>query len=143
VATRKQRKRSQKERRHEYETVWVDGEGNDLEEPPDDAPAPSPERRSNGGKSQQKSQQKGSSRPTRAPKAPSWSRATKRALLLGAAVFAFVALTGHGKNGSHAYLSALYPALLFAALFIPYIYGIERFTYRRWERKTAEQPKKR
>ena len=30
----------QKERRHEYETVWVDGEGNELEEPPDDAPAP-------------------------------------------------------------------------------------------------------
>ena len=26
----------QKERRHEYETVWVDAEGNELEEPPDD-----------------------------------------------------------------------------------------------------------
>src|SRR5438067_1310697 len=40
MPTRKQRRRAQKERRHEYETVWVDDEGNELEEPPEDAVAP-------------------------------------------------------------------------------------------------------
>ncbi len=36
MATRKQRKRMQKERRHEYENVWVDPDGNELEEPPEE-----------------------------------------------------------------------------------------------------------
>jgi len=55
MATRKQRKRSQKERRHEYETVWVDAEGNELEEPPDDLVEPAPrQKRANGQKPQQK-----------------------------------------------------------------------------------------
>ena len=39
MPSRKQRKRVQKGRRHEYETVWVDSEGNELDEPPDDLPA--------------------------------------------------------------------------------------------------------
>src|SRR4051812_49710693 len=37
------RSRALKERRHEYETVWVDSEGNELEEPPEEASA-APER---------------------------------------------------------------------------------------------------
>jgi ferric-dicitrate binding protein FerR (iron transport regulator) len=138
MPTRKQRKRIQKERRHEYETVWVDGEGNELDEPPEDATATRSERRSDG----RKPQQRRSSRAPRIPQPPSWRRAAKRALLLGAAVFAFVALTVHTKNGQNKYTSAAYAAVLFAALFIPYIYGIERFTYRRYQRKESEQPKK-
>src|SRR5438128_1160456 len=138
MPTRKQRKRIQKDRRHEYETVWVDGEGNELEEPPDDAPASPRERRSDG----RKPQQQRSSRAPRVPQPPSWRRAGKRALLLGAAVFAFVALTVHTKGGQNKYVSAAYAAVLFAGIFIPYIYGIERFTYRRYQRKMAEQPKK-
>src|SRR5436853_5270123 len=97
MPTRKQRKRVQKGRRHEYETVWVDGEGNELEEPPDDAPASPRERRSDGGKPQQK----GTARPGRVPQPPSWRRAGKRALLLGAAVYLFVVLAVHPKNGEN------------------------------------------
>ncbi len=138
MPTRKQRKRIQKERRHEYETVWVDGEGNVLEEPPDEALPTPRERRSDGRKPQQ---QRGGRAP-RVPQPPSWSRAAKRALLLGAAVFAFVALTAHAKSGQSKYVSALYAAALFGVIFVPYIYGIERFTYRRYQRKMSEQPKK-
>lgn len=141
MPTRKQRKRIQKERRHEYETVWVDGEGNELDEPPDDAPASPREHRSDGRKPQQRPQQR-SSRAARVPQAPSWRRAGKRALVLGAAVFAFVALTGQTKSGQNKYFSAAYAAVLFAGLFIPYLYWIERFTYRRYQRRMGEQPKK-
>src|SRR5881227_1030877 len=116
MPTRKQRKRALKGRRHEYETVWVDGEGNELEEPPDDATATQLERPSDG----RKPQQKRSSRAPRIPQPPSWRRAGKRALLLGAAVFAFVALTVHTKSGQNKYLSGAYAAVLFAGLFIPY-----------------------
>jgi|SRR5579871_5069699 len=139
MATKKQRKRSQKERRHEYETVWVDGEGNELEEPPEDVVSAPRERRSDGRKPQQKDAKQRTARAPRVPQPPSWRRSGKRAVLLGAAVFAFVAITVHPKGGQSKYISAAYAAALFAALFIPYIYGIERFTYRRYQRKQAEQ----
>ena len=45
MPTRKQRRRAQKERRHEYETVWVDAEGNELDEPPEEELAATPAKR--------------------------------------------------------------------------------------------------
>src|SRR5438105_4006052 len=69
MPTRKQRRRAQKGRRHEYETVWVDGEGNELEEPPEElvaAPA-----RTDGAKPKSKAtrEQRGG-RPVRVPPPP-------------------------------------------------------------------------
>ena len=132
MPTRKQRKRSQKERRHEYETVWVDSEGNELEEPPDDAPAPVRER-SDGRKPQQKRTSQRSSRATRAPQAPSWRRSIRRSLILGAVFLVVFAMLQGPVVG-------LVLAAFYAALFIPFTYYIDRFAYRRWERN---QPKKR
>jgi hypothetical protein len=139
VATRKQRKRSQKERRHEYETVWVDSEGNELEEPPEDAPARTPAQRD--AKPQQKRPQQRSSRATREPLPPSWRRASKRAVMLGAVIFALFAILQ--KGGKAGYVSALLLAVMYTALFIPFTYYVDRFSYRRWQRRIAEQPKKR
>jgi hypothetical protein len=138
VATRKQRKRTQKERRHEYETVWIDAEGNESEEPPDDAPA----KASRDTKPQQKRPQPRSSRATREPLPPSWRRAGKRAVLLGVVIFVLFALltAKHGKSG---YVSALLLAVLYTALFVPFTYYVDRFAYRRWQRRTGEQPKRR
>ena len=138
MATRKQRKRTQKERRHEYETVWVDAEGNELEEAPDDAP----ERAPRDAKAQQKRPQQRSPRATREPHPPSWRRAGKRAVLLGAVIFVLFALL-NSKHGNSAYVSALLLAVLYTALFIPFTYYVDRFAYSRWQRKAAEQPKKR
>jgi hypothetical protein len=47
MPTRKQRRRAEKGRRHEYETVWVDAEGNELDEPPDELVA-APDKREPG-----------------------------------------------------------------------------------------------
>jgi len=139
MPSRKQRKRAQKERRHEYETVWVDAEGNELEEPPDDAPEPATRDR----KARPKRPERGQPRTTRPPLPPSWRRAAKRALILGATIFAFVALTARSKEGQHEYASAAFLAVVSTALFTPYMWGIDRFLYRRWERKQAGVPKKR
>jgi hypothetical protein len=141
MATKKQRKRSQKERRHEYETVWVDGEGNDLEEPPDDASAPARSTNKADSKGKQRPQQR-SSRAGRTPLPPSWRRAAKRAGLLGVVIFVLFAILG-SKGGKHNYVSALLLAVLYTALFVPFTYYVDRFAYNRWQRKTAEQPKKR
>jgi hypothetical protein len=141
MATKKQRKRSQKERRHEYETVWVDAEGNDLEEPPDDVPAASRERGANGRKPQQKQAQQ--SRATRAPLPPSWHRATKRALLLGGFILVVMYFLNAKATAGSRVLGAIEISVLYTALFIPFTYYVDRFTYNRWQRKMAEKPAKR
>ena len=133
MPTRKQRKRSQKERRHEYETVWVDSEGNELDEPPDDAPPPAPRERRPDGK---KPQQKRSSAAARTPMPPDWRRAARRSLILGAVIFVFFALvTGP--------LGAFVLAILYTGLFIPFTYYLDRFAYSRYLKKVGQQPKKR
>jgi hypothetical protein len=142
MATRKQRKRMEKERRHEYETVWVDSEGNELEEPPDDVATPARERRPDAKKPEQKRTQQSSSRATRTPLPPSWRRAAKRAVLLGVVIFVLFAILG-SRGGKNQYASALLLAILYTVLFIPFTYYVDRFAYRRWQRKTAGQPKKR
>jgi len=139
MPTRKQRRRTAKEKRHEYETVWVDSEGNVLEEPPEDVVERPPKPTRNGGSAHQAAT-KGSARPQqrgarggRAPQPPSWQRAGKRALLLGAVVFALFYMTG-GKSGNRL-PTALALAVLYTALFVPFTYAIDRFAYTRWERR--------
>jgi hypothetical protein len=142
MPTRKQRKRIQKERRHEYETVWVDAEGNELEEPPDDAPAAARERRSDARKPQAKRSQPTSAHGRPAPPPPSWRRSARRSLILGVLIFAVFAVLST-KGGKHQYGSSLAVAVLYTALFIPFTYYIDRFAYRRAQRRASEQPKKR
>ena len=124
----------EKERRHEYETVWVDDEGNELEEPPDDEPAPARDRRPNGKKSQQKRPQQRQTRATRPPTPPSWRRSIKRSLMLGALMVVVVYLFNSKAKGSARIASSVGLAVLYTALFVPFTYYLDRFTYRRWER---------
>ena len=76
MPTRKQRRRAVKERRHEYETVWVDEEGNELDEPPEDLAA-APAKR-DGAKPKATAPQQRGGRAVRVPQPPSWRRAAKR-----------------------------------------------------------------
>jgi len=146
MPTRKQRRREQKSKRHEYEFVYVDSEGNELDEVPEEAAEPKKEReeRRNG---TAKPAQKGSQpsgrqgRALRQPPKPSWNRALKRGGMLGLVVFALFSLTAKG----HHYASVLPLALLYTVLFVPFTYYIDRFAYRRWEARqqggTAIPPK--
>ena len=140
MPTRKQRRRALKERRHEYETVWVDAEGNELEEPPEETAAAPARRDGSGSKPKPKakaSQQRGG-RPVRVPPPPSWGRAAKRALLIGVAIFLFIYLAG-SKGGGHSYARAFVTAAIYTVVFIPFQYMLDRFMYNRWQRR-AEQP---
>ena len=139
MPTRKQRRRLQKERRHEYETVWVDGEGNELEEPPEEALASRETR--NGTKPKAKAAQQRGGRAARVPPQPSWRRAIKRSLILGAVIFALFAVVG-SKKGSNSIESALLISLLYTALFVPFTFMIDRFSYNRWQRRGEAQGQK-
>lgn len=140
MPTKKQRRRAQKERRHEYETVWVDEEGNELEEPPEEFVA-APTRRDAAKPTSKAATQRGG-RPVRVPPAPSWQRAGRRALILGVVIFAVVYVLG-AKNGQHSFGAALGFAGLYTLLFIPLGYMFDRFAHNRWQRRAEQQAAKR
>jgi hypothetical protein len=140
MPSRKQRRRAQKERRHEYETVWVDAEGNELEEPPEDAVSAAAAKR-DGAKPKIQQQQRGG-RAGRVPQPPSWERAARRSLILGAVIFALFLVLG-SKSGSHNIPSALGLAGLYTLLFIPFTYFLDRFAYTRFQRRVEQQGQKR
>jgi hypothetical protein len=139
MPSRKQRRRELKAKRHEYEFVYVDAEGNELDEaPPELLEQEQKKERTNGAKAAKqpaKSSGGRGQRPTRVPPKPSWNRAFKRAAMLGAVVFALFALSA-GKAHNR-YLAGLIPAVVYTALFVPFTYYIDRFAYRRYEAKLA------
>jgi hypothetical protein len=100
------------------------------------------ERRSEARKPQQKGSQQRSSRAVRAPLPPSWRRATKRALLIGAFIFIVMYLLNGKATGRDRLLGALEITVLYTLLFIPFTYYTDRYGYRRWERKMAAEPTK-
>jgi hypothetical protein len=139
MPTRKQRRRAKKERRHEYETVWVDAEGNELDEPPEEELAATPAKRDiPKSKPKAKATQQRGGRQIRVPPPASWQRAAKRAAILGAVVFVFIYLVG-AKNGGHNPASALLLALIYTLLFVPFQFTIDRFAYNRWQRRADAQ----
>ena len=140
MPTRKQRRRSQKERRHEYETVWVDSEGNELEEAPEELVNSAPEKRTNGAKPKAKTQQQRGGRPGKVPPAPSWQRAARRSLILGVVIFVLFYILG-ARNGKHNLAGALEISIIYTALFIPFTYMIDRFAHNRWQRRAEQQGK--
>jgi hypothetical protein len=132
VPTRKQKRREAKSKRHDYEIVYVDDEGNEVEPPPE-APA------RNGAKPAAKKQAAPSARSRRrAPQPPSWQRAAKRAAILGVVVFLLFGML----NKNHNYAGAALAAVIYTALFIPFTYTLDRFAYRRWTARDQSPPKR-
>lgn len=131
MPTRKQRRREAKAKRHDYEFVYVDDEGNEVEPAPEELEAAKPDRpeRRNGAKPT--AGKKPAARGGRTPPPPTWRRSFRRAALLGIVVFFLFAVTSKGKSGGYASAAGL--ALAYTALFVPFTYAIDRFAYRRWQ----------
>jgi hypothetical protein len=143
MPTRKQRRRALKERRHEYETVWVDAEGNELDEEPEEAatPAKRDTAKRDGARSDKpkaKTAPQRGARAGRVPPQPSWGRAVKRATIFGVVIFAVFAILG-SKNGHRNYGAALAFGGIYTLIFIPFTFYIDRFSYKRWQRRDEQQ----
>jgi hypothetical protein len=147
MPTRKQRRREAKAKRHEYEFVYVDSEGHELDEPPGELEAPPKprEQHRNGAKptAAKKPAQRSKRGSGRVPQPPSWQRAVRRGGLLGVFVFVMFSFLSK-KHGTGAYVSSAGLAALYTALFIPFTFLLDRFAYRRWEAREgrAAPPKK-
>ncbi len=136
MPTRKQRRRQQKSRRHDWEYVYVDDEGNEVDVDESElTPKPAKQDRPRAGNRRNgKAQAAKVRRPRRTPQPPSWSRAIKRSAILGA-LFVVLFAFGFGKNSNVAV--ALLIGIVYATAFVPLQYLIDRITYRAFLRRQA------
>jgi hypothetical protein len=132
VPTRKQRRRQQKLRRHEYEEVYVDAEGNVVDV--DEAEKPEPSGRRNG---------RTAARPARAParagrtiQPPSWRRVLKRGLIFGPVMFILISILPGGNDIT--LLARVVNTLMLLLIFLPFSYVMDTVTYRIWLRRTGQ-----
>jgi hypothetical protein len=133
MPTRKQRRRSQKARRHEYEYVYVDDEGNEVEVDPTEL------RAERNGRREAKPQKSGA-RSTRTAgrrtiEPPSWRRATRRAAIFGPLLVVAMMLFNHNLPLSQ----QIAPAIFLLAFFIPFSYFTDSVAYRMYRKRLDRQ----
>jgi hypothetical protein len=125
MATKKQRRRRAKGQRHEWETVYVDAEGNEVETPEGEAPS------ANGRAAPTK---KAAASPSqRGAQPPSWRRVGKRGLLFAPAMFLLMTFLEPDTT----YLERAFFTLQLLAIFLPFSYVMDRMTYRMWQKRLA------
>jgi hypothetical protein len=134
MPTRKQRRRRDKDFRHDVRVFEVDDEGNEIPIAELRAKTEKPAR------AKPKGQQPRSARGMREVPPPSWERAIRRGGLMGGAmllVFLFVL-----KNGPLAQRLAI--GIFYAVAFVPLTYFVDRMAYRTYLKRIdrAAQPKK-
>lgn len=137
MATQKQRRRRAKEHRHEYDLVYVDDEGNevDVDEAESARPAKTskPPAKASGRGSARKAAPSG--RGGRSVQPPSWPRVFKRGGIFAPIFLATVLLLGGGKMS---FAAALVQTALLLAVFVPFSYFMDRIVWRQYQKRLAK-----
>ena len=130
MPTRKQRRRRAKDRRHEYEYVFVDDDGNEVDVAPED---PATERAAS---------RNGRARPAQQPNVrvqpPSWRRVGKRGLIFAPLMFVTVMFI----DTSLELWQVAVQTVWLLAIFLPFSYFMDSFMYRRHQRRAGEPAKR-
>jgi hypothetical protein len=139
MPSRKQRRRREKNFRHEYETVLLDSDG--TEHPLDDEELRSEREARAKAKQSTKTQPSKATasrggRPIREVPPPSWRRALRRGALMGGIILVFVVFVLAKKSSIGVRLGI---GLSYAVVFIPLTYWVDRVTYRSYQRRLARQ----
>ena len=136
MATKKQQRRRQKLKRHEYEEVYVDEEGNELApEVAEELVAASPAKNGKPAKAQP------TRRGGRAIEPPSWRRTGRRGLLFFPLMLLTVFLLA-GDNVTT--LGKIVQTIALMAFFLPFSYFMDTMVWRAAQRRlaSADEPKK-
>ena len=134
MPTRKQRRRNQKARRHEYEYVYLDDEGNEVPVEPSELRAEKNGQRDSkpgkgGGGGKQAAGRGAGGRRKIEP--PSWRRSARRALLFGPVLVVAMMLF----NRNLPLQQQLFPAVFLIAFFIPFSYFTDSLAYRMLQKR--------
>ena len=137
MPTRKQRRRNQKARRHEYEYVYLDDEGNEVPVDPSELRAErngqhdsKPRKSGAGGRAAARAGGTG-----RKVEPPSWRRSARRALLFGPILVVAMMLL----NRNQPLAQQILPAVFLIAFFIPFSYFTESLAYRMLQKRMARR----
>jgi hypothetical protein len=136
MPTRKQQRRRQKLKRHEYEEVYVDEEGNVLD--PEEAEELVAARPAKAARAAKPQPQRGG----RVVEPPSWRRTARRGLLF----FPLMLLTVYLLAGDEVTtVGKVLQTLVLMAFFLPFSYFMDTVMWRSFQRRLArdEEPKKR
>jgi hypothetical protein len=134
VANQKQRRRRAKEKRHQYDLVEIDAEGNETvltagEVKPDTPPKSSAKSAKNG--------RGGGGRTGRGtPQPPSWHRVLKRGALFAPIFLATVMLLGGGRLS---FIGAVIQTIFLLAVFVPFSYFMDRLMWRSHQKRLARE----
>jgi hypothetical protein len=121
----------QKSRRHEYEYVYVDDEGNEVEVDPAELKPESNGKREARSRTPKERKQSAPARGGRGIEPPSWRRASRRGLIF--APILLVAMMLLNRNLSLAQQIA--PAVLMVGFFIPFSYFTDSIAYRMYKKR--------
>jgi hypothetical protein len=141
MPTRKQRRRNQKARRHEYEYVYLDDEGNEVPVEPSElrternGQRDSKPRKSGTGARGAAGRRGGSGRKV---EPPSWRRSARRALLFGPILVVAMMLL----NRNQPLARQILPAVFLIAFFIPFSYFTDSLAYRVLQKRLARRDTK-
>ena len=137
MPSRKQRRRRAKERRHDYEYVYLDEEGNETEAPEEGA-EPSRGRDGKEGRNGAKGARAKSGAAIREVKPPAWGRSIRRAALFLPLFFIVFSLV----NKSMPVATRVLSSVAYSALFVPLTYMMDRMAYRTYLRRSGHRPAK-
>ena len=123
MPSRKQRRRRAKERRHEWEEVWVDAEGNEVEAPLEGEPSRNGKRTASTATRPQSS--------GRGVQPPSWRRVAKRGLIFAPLMF----LTVTFLSSELTLTQRLVNTGFLLAFFLPFSYAMDALMFRMASRR--------
>jgi hypothetical protein len=127
MPSRKQRRRRAKAKRHEWEEVWVDEEGNEVEAPLE-AELDAPSR--NGKRTTQEPIRR---RGGRQVQPPSWQRVAKRGLIFAPLMF----LTVTFLSGDLTVAQRVVNTVFLLAFFLPFSYLMDTLMYRMAQKRAT------
>ena len=142
MPTRKQRRRQAKERRHEYEYVYVDEAGNEVETAPaDDEAQPKGKSQSTGVKptakqpAQRGGRQAQTGRAARKVDPPSWRKVLRRAAIFAPIMLVVVYLL-RPKDATAA--SIIVQVVVLLLFFLPFSYFVDSMMYRQYRKRIGD-----
>jgi hypothetical protein len=129
VANEKQRRRRAKEKRHAYDLVEIDSEGNETVLNASELKDAQPKAKRSGKKATAPSSRRG------APQPPSWRRVAKRTVIVVPLILVVVIILGGGKV---TIAQSVVNAVPLFALFVPLSYVMDAFVYRTYQKRLAK-----
>jgi ABC-type transport system involved in Fe-S cluster assembly fused permease/ATPase subunit len=137
VPSKKQQRRREKQRRHEWEEVYVDAEGRELD-PVEAEQLVAPDKRSRATAKTQRPARGGG----RTVEPPSWRRTLKRGAIFFPLMLVVVFFV-NSKNAST--LESVISTVTLMAFFLPFSYFMDSVVWRAYERRQAKaaSPEKR